>query len=211
MSANIAHEIRNPLASLTGAIEVLASGGTTGEVRARLAQIVLKESSRLNEILRDFLDYARPVPLARTRKNVIEAIDEVLVLLEHHAPPGTLKIAREFPPTLEWLVDPEQFRQAVLNVCLNAVQAMSDGGELRVTAAIVSAGLEVRVADTGEGIAAEDLEHIFEPFFSTKSDGSGLGLALVHRIMQDHGGEVHVESAAGVGSIFTLRFPPIRG
>jgi two-component system sensor histidine kinase PilS (NtrC family) len=211
MSANIAHEIRNPLASLTGAIEVLASSGTAGEVRERLAQIVLKESGRLTEILRAFLEYARPAPLVRARVNVVEPIDEVLVLLEHRAAAGTLKIAREFPPSLEWVADVQQFRQAVWNLCLNAVEAMPDGGELRVTAEVVGDRLEVRVGDTGEGIAREDFGHVFEPFFSTKLDGSGLGLALVHRIMQEHGGEVHVESAPGAGSAFTLRFPTIRG
>ncbi len=211
MSANIAHEIRNPLASLTGAIEVLASSGTAGEVRERLAQIVLKESGRLTEILRAFLEYARPAPLVRARVNVVEPIDEVLVLLEHRAAAGTLKIAREFPPSLEWVVDVQQFRQTVWNLCLNAVEAMPDGGELRVTAGVVGGRLEVRVGDTGEGIAREDLGHVFEPFFSTKLDGSGLGLALVQRIMQEHGGEVHVESAPGAGSAFTLRFPTIRG
>ena len=211
MSANIAHEIRNPLASLTGAIEVLASNGTAGEVRQRLAQIVLKESARLNEILRDFLEYARPAPLARARTNIIESIDEVLVLLDHRVDPGTLKIVREFPPTLDWVVDRLQFRQAVWNLCLNAVQAMPVGGELRVTAVTVGGSLEVRIADTGEGIAEENLSQIFEPFFSTKSDGSGIGLSLVHRVMQDHGGDVSVESATGAGSVFTLRFPYIRG
>jgi two-component system sensor histidine kinase PilS (NtrC family) len=211
MSANIAHEIRNPLASLTGAIEVLASNGTAGEVRERLAQIVLKESGRLTEILRAFLEYARPAPLVRARVNVVEPIDEVLVLLEHRAAAGTLKIAREFPPSLEWVVDVQQFRQTVWNLCLNAVEAMPDGGELRVTAGVVGGRLEVRVGDTGEGIAREDLGQVFEPFFSTKLDGSGLGLALVQRIVQEHGGEVHVESAPGAGSAFTLRFPAIRG
>src|SRR5215813_5018973 len=207
MSANIAHEIRNPLASLTGAIEVLASNGTAGEVRQRLAQIILKESARLNEILRDFLEYARPAPLARARTNVIESIDEVLVLLEHRADPGTLKVVREFPPSLDWVIDPQQFRQVVWNLCLNAVQAMPNGGELRVTVETVRGRLEVRISDTGEGIAEENLAHIFEPFFSTKSDGTGIGLALVYRVMQDHGGDVHVESAMGAGSVFTLSFP----
>jgi signal transduction histidine kinase len=211
MSANIAHEIRNPLASLTGAIEVLASNGTAGEVRERLAQIVLKESGRLNDILRDFLEYARPAPLALARTNVVESIDDVLVLLEHRAAPGTLKIDREFPPSLEWVVDAQQFRQVVWNLCLNAVQAMPEGGELHVKAAVMGRHLQVRVSDTGEGIAHDNLGHVFEPFFSTKPDGSGLGLALVHRIMQDHGGEVHVESAPRAGSVFTLRFPTIRG
>lgn len=211
MSANIAHEIRNPLASLTGAIEVLAANGTAGELRERLANIVIKESGRLNTILRDFLEYARPAPLARTRVNVCEIIDEVLVLLEHRATPGTLKIARELPPALEWDVDPQQFRQAIWNLGLNAVQAMADGGELRIAAAIVDKRLTVRVTDTGDGIGSADIPHVFEPFFSTKPGGSGLGLALVHRILQDHGGDIDLESNLGTGSTFTLRIPPRRG
>jgi two-component system sensor histidine kinase PilS (NtrC family) len=211
MSANIAHEIRNPLASLTGAIEVLAASGTAGEVRERLAQIILKESARLNEILREFLEYARPAPLVRARTNVIESMDDVLVLLEHRAPAGTLKVTREFPASLDWVVDPQQFRQAFWNISLNAVQAMPEGGELRVTVTTMRDRLEIRVADSGEGIAPENVGHVFEPFFSTKLDGTGLGLALVHRIMQDHGGDVSVESAPGAGSTFTLGFPAIRG
>jgi signal transduction histidine kinase len=211
MSANIAHEIRNPLASLTGAIEVLAASGTAGEVRERLAQIILKESARLNEILREFLEYARPAPLVRARTNVIESMDDVLVLLEHRAPAGTLKVTREFPAGLDWVVDPQQFRQAFWNISLNAVQAMPEGGELRVTVTTMRDRLEIRVADSGEGIAPENVGHVFEPFFSTKLDGTGLGLALVHRIMQDHGGDVSVESAPGAGSTFTLGFPAIRG
>jgi len=207
MSANIAHEIRNPLASLTGAIEVLASQGPAGELRERLANIVLKESARLNAILRDFLEYARPAPLARARVNVCETIDEVLVLLEHRATPGALKVMRELPAALMWEVDPQQFRQAVWNLCLNAVQAMPDGGELRVTAHTEDESLAVRIEDSGHGIGGSDVAHVFEPFFSTKPGGSGLGLALVHRIIKDHGGEVDVESTAGGGSTFTLRIP----
>jgi two-component system sensor histidine kinase PilS (NtrC family) len=211
MSANIAHEIRNPLASLTGAIEVLAANGTGGELRERLGNIVIKESGRLNAILRDFLEYARPAPLARRRVNVCETIDEVLVLLEHRAAPGALKIVRELPPSLDWDVDPQQFRQVVWNLCLNAVQAMPEGGELSVAAEVVDGCLVVRIADTGDGIAGSDVDHVFEPFYSTKPGGSGLGLALVHRILQDHGGDVAVESGAGVGSTFTLTIPAGRG
>jgi two-component system sensor histidine kinase HydH len=93
------------------------------------------------------------------------------------------------------------------NLCLNALQAMPDGGELKVTVGPSGGRLLVRVADTGEGIADEDLGHIFEPFFSTKPDGTGLGLALVHRIVQDHGGEIDVQSRPGVGTAFTLTLP----
>jgi len=205
MAANIAHEIRNPLAALSGAVEVMAAGAAD-DTRERLGQIVLKETARLNGIIREFLEYARPAPLSLTPVNVAEAVDEVLLLLEHQAPPGTLKAVREFPPALTWTVDRQQFRQAVWNLCLNAVQAMPEGGELRVT---MTAGgrLVLRVSDTGEGIEAADLGHIFEPFFSTKSGGSGLGLALVHRIVQDHGGDIDVYSRPRLGSTFTVTLP----
>jgi two-component system sensor histidine kinase PilS (NtrC family) len=211
MSANIAHEIRNPLASLTGAIEVLVSQGPGGELRERLADIVLKESGRLNAILRDFLEYARPAPLARAAVNVCETIDEVLVLLEHRATPVTLKVVRELPASLTWEVDPQQFRQALWNLCLNAVQAMPEGGELRVTAGVIDGSLVVRIEDSGDGIGSNDMAHLFEPFFSTKPGGSGLGLALVHRILKDHGGEIDVESTPGGGSTFTARIPARHG
>jgi two-component system sensor histidine kinase PilS (NtrC family) len=211
MSANIAHEIRNPLASLTGAIEVLASQAPAGELRERLANIVLKESGRLNAILRDFLEYARPAPLARAPVNVCETIDEVLVLLEHRVASGTLKVVRDLPSSLQWEVDPQQFRQAIWNLCLNAVQAMPDGGELRVAAAVVDGQLVVRIEDSGDGIGGNDVAHVFEPFFSTKPGGSGLGLALVHRVLKDHGGDVDVESTPGGGSTFTLRIPARHG
>ena len=205
MAANIAHEIRNPLAALSGAVEVMAAGAAD-DTRERLGQIVLKETGRLNEIIREFLEYARPAPPSPTPVNVAEAVDEVLLLLEHQAPAGTLKAVREFPPALTWTVDRQQFRQAVWNLCLNAVQAMPEGGELRVTMT-VGDRLVLRVSDTGEGIEAADLGHIFEPFFSTKADGSGLGLALVHRIVQDHGGEIDVYSRPRVGSTFTVTLP----
>jgi two-component system sensor histidine kinase PilS (NtrC family) len=208
MSANIAHEIRNPLASLTGAIEALAGNLASADARDRLARIVLRESERLNQIIKDFLEYARPAPLAVRAVNVAEILDEVLVLLEHRARPGTLKLVREFPPSLPWEVDPQQFRQALWNLCLNALEAMPDGGELRIGAAAERDHLEIRVTDMGEGIAPNELFHVFEPFYSTKASGSGLGLALVHRIIQDHGGDIDVRSAPGFGTTFTMTLPP---
>ena len=207
MAANIAHEIRNPLASLSGAVEVLTAG-PPDETRERLGQIVLKETERLNVIIREFLEYARPAPLSRSEANVGEILDEVLVLLEHRATPGTLKVVREFPPSLMWQVDRQQFRQAIWNLCVNAFQAMPEGGELRVSTAVTGRTLVLKVTDTGEGIVATDLAQIFEPFFSTKADGSGIGLALVHRIVQEHGGEIEVHSVRGAGTSFTISLPP---
>jgi two-component system sensor histidine kinase PilS (NtrC family) len=207
MAANIAHEIRNPLASLTGAIEALTGTLGAADERERLSQIVVRESDRLNEIIRSFLQYARPAPLAPERVNVAEALDEVLLLLEHRPLPPTIKVVRDFAASIPWTLDAQQFRQAVWNLCLNAVEAMPDGGELQVGAAVQREQLEVWVTDSGEGIAAQDVSQIFEPFFSTKAGGSGLGLALVHRIVTDHGGHVDVRSAPGLGTTMTLTLP----
>ena len=207
MSANIAHEIRNPLASLRGAIETLTTETVPEPQRERLAQIVLRESDRLNAIIKNFLEYARPAPLTPSVVDVAAVIEEVLVLLEHRAQSSRVKIVSELPPELSWSLDPQQLRQALWNLGLNAVQAMPGGGELRVTASSDHDWLEVAVGDTGEGISPGDLPHLFEPFFSTKAEGSGLGLALVHRIAQDHGGLVEARSTPGQGSVFTLRFP----
>ncbi len=208
MAANIAHEIRNPLASLTGAIEVLTGPAAPGEARERLSQIVIRESERLNQIIKNFLEYARPAPLMLETVNVVDAVEEVLVLLEHRAGPGSLKIVRDFVPPVVWRVDPQQFKQVVWNLCLNAVDAMPEGGELRVGAAAAPGRLlELRVSDTGSGVAPGDLANLFEPFFSTKPEGTGLGLALVHRIVQEHGGDVDVRSTPGLGTTFTVTLP----
>jgi len=106
-----------------------------------------------------------------------------------------------------WPVDAQQFRQILWNLCLNAVEAMPEGGELRVAVAARGETLEVMVSDTGEGIAPSDIAHVFEPFFSTKSEGTGLGLALVHRVVQEHGGDIDVRSSPGLGTTFTLTLP----
>lgn len=204
LAANIAHEIRNPLASLTGAIEALAVPMAAGEERERLTQIVSRESDRLNRIITDFLEYARPAPLAFEVVDTAEVMDEVLVLLEHRDLPPGFKIVRDFPASLPWRLDAQQFRQAFWNLCLNAVEAMPAGGELRVVAGVQGDRLQLAVSDTGEGIAATELPHVFEPFYSTKPGGSGLGLALVHRIVRDHGGDVDVRSRPGLGTTFTV-------
>jgi two-component system, NtrC family, sensor histidine kinase PilS len=208
MAANIAHEIRNPLASLTGAIEVLTRTGVAGDARERLSQIVVRESERLNQIITNFLEYTRPAPLTLEAVDIAEALEGVLVLLEHRGAPAGLKVVREFSSPLVWRADPQQFRQVLWNLCRNAVEAMPEGGELRVGAATVPGRkLEVWVADTGHGIAPENLAHVFEPFFSTKPGGTGLGLSLVHRIIQEHGGEVDVRSTPGLGTTFTVTLP----
>jgi two-component system sensor histidine kinase PilS (NtrC family) len=207
MAANIAHEIRNPLASLTGAIEVLAKDADAGGARERLAQIVLRESERLDHIISELLEYARPAPLAVQPMNLADTLDEVLLLVEHRPSPEHVKVIRAYDGTLPVVADAQQIRQVIWNLCLNGLEAMGDGGELRVGARVHGGRLEVWISDTGAGIHTEDLPHIFEPFFSTKSEGSGIGLALVHRIVQEHGGDIDVRSGSGQGTTFTITLP----
>jgi two-component system sensor histidine kinase PilS (NtrC family) len=207
LSANIAHELRNPLASLTGAVEALTTELSTAEMRQRLTRIVLTEAGRLNQTITDFLEYARPMPVAARRVNVAEILEEVLAGLEQRVSPDHLKIVREIQPTLLCPVDPQQFRQAIWNLGLDAVEAMPEGGEVRVCALRMPGHLQIRLSDTGEAIPAEDLAHVFEPFSAARATGSGLGLALVHRIVRDHGGEIEASSAPGFGTTFTLTVP----
>ena len=211
MSANIAHEIRNPLASMTGAIEALTGSGLAPEEREKLTEIVMSESGRLNRIVSEFLAYARPAPLAPQRIDLAEVLEEVLVLLQHRPLPASLKIVRAFEGPLWADVDPGAVRQALWNLCLNALDAMPDGGELVIGATAVANGLRISIADSGPGIAASDLVHIFEPFYSTKPQGSGLGLALVHRVMRDHGGDIDVRTDPQTGTTFTLLLPRAHG
>ncbi len=210
LAANIAHEIRNPLAALSGAIEQFSHEFALDEPRERLMQIALRESARLNRIISEFLDYARPAPLRRQAVNVAELLDEVVLLLECHPLSTKLKVIREYGPELSAQVDPHLLRQALWNLALNAAQAMPEGGELTLGARILNGAgsrLEMWVADTGQGIGREELPHIFEPFHSTKPDGTGLGLAVVHRVVQEHGGEVAVRSSPGAGTTFVLGLP----
>jgi two-component system sensor histidine kinase PilS (NtrC family) len=210
LSANMAHEIRNPLASISGAVEALARDLPADHTRSQLVEIVLRESARLNQIVGDFLEYARPAPMAPIEINMAEILDEVLLLIEHRALPTNLKVSREYGETLPTRADPQRLRQAVWNLCLNAVQAMPEGGELRVGARTLRERgdrLQISLTDTGQGIGEADLPHIFEPFFSTKPEGSGIGLALVYRVVEEHGGSIEVRSRVGEGTTFILTLP----
>ena len=211
LSANIAHEIRNPLASLSGAIEALVRELPADPSRERLVEIVLRESERLNRIIGDFLEYARPAPMASHAVDLADLLEEVVLLVEHRSLPAELKVIREYGEKLPARVDPQQVRQAIWNLCINAVQAMPEGGELRVGGRVVPGGgpprLQLWISDTGQGIAETDLPQIFEPFFSTKAEGSGIGLALVYRVVQDHGGQIEVRSQPGAGTSFMLILP----
>jgi two-component system sensor histidine kinase PilS (NtrC family) len=218
LAAGLAHEIRNPIGSIRGSVEVLGGSLDPKGDDRRLMDIVLRESDRLDAIIRDFLQFSRPPHLVRVPTDVAGMLDEILLMLGHQnglqgADAPRVEIRREVAePTVKADVDPSQMRQALWNLCLNAVEAMPQGGELRVCvrAKTMESGRPVvliTVEDTGVGITAAELTQVFEPFYTTKPQGTGLGLAIAHRIVEDHGGEMRVQSEPYRGTRFTISLP----
>jgi two-component system sensor histidine kinase PilS (NtrC family) len=217
MSAGMAHEIRNPLGGMAGALQMLRKDADMDEERARLMDIATREATRLNGIITEFLRYSRPPDLNLKDCDVRELLDETVELLKHDRqaaalPAITVQHQDGLPPLQ---VDPDKMKQVFLNLAMNAVQAMPSGGQLTIATACrrVTSGersgdvVEILFQDTGEGIKKEDLSRIFFPFFTTKKQGSGLGLATAQRIVDQHGGWIRVESQEGRGSRFTVCLP----
>ena len=215
MAAGIAHEIRNPLASMSGSIQILRQELPLTVDQSQLMDIVLRESDRLNDTIRSFLAYARPQRLATTRVDVRQVITDTARLLENNAELSEAhEIAVDVPAAEAWYdADENQIRQIVWNLATNAVRAMPHGGELRlcVKQAPEAAGrageLVIRVEDQGVGIAQDEIDGIFQPFRGGFAGGTGLGLAIVHRIVSDYGGAVNVTSQRGVGTQVEVTLP----
>ncbi len=202
MAAGIAHEIRNPLASMAGSIQVLRRDLPLDEEQAVLMDIVLRESQRLNDIIRNFLAYARPQRLVTARVELGRMLDETARLLRNSSDrrPDHEIALRFGEGALACSGDEAQLRQVVWNLAVNGLRAMGDGGRLTLAAARVGTQVVLEVQDTGCGMPAEQRERLFQPFQSGFAQGTGLGLALAHRIVTDHGGTIDVESVVGHGT-----------
>jgi PAS domain S-box-containing protein len=207
LSAIVAHEVRNPLGVIFNSLGSLRRLlRPAGDARV-LLEIVGEEAERLNRIVGDLLDFARP-STAELRPEPLGALVEEAVGAALAARPAGVELARELDERLPAVaVDARLARQAVLNVAVNAVQAMPRGGRLTVRTRRDGDAAVLEIEDTGVGMASEVQERIFEPFFTTKASGTGLGLAVVKRIVEEHGGAVAVRSAPGIGTVFALRFP----
>jgi signal transduction histidine kinase len=206
LAAGLTHEIRNPLASIDGAAEVLEAGAEE-DLRRETLSIIRKECARLNRLLTNLLDFARPRPPERREVDVVEVLDSVIELVRHSAG-REVRFRREAARELPLLLcDREQIAQVILNLAMNAAQAMPDGGEVVLTARTQSDGLLIEVKDEGHGVAPEDLDQIFDPFFTTKDSGTGLGLSVVHQIVGQHGGSVTAARNPDRGMTFSLYFP----
>ena len=213
MAAGIAHEIRNPLASMSGSIQLLRQELSLSEEQGQLMDIVLRESERLNDTIRSFLAYARPQKFVVAPLDLAKVVRDTVMLIRNSAEArDTHTVDVEAPPEAVWLdADENQIRQVVWNIASNGLRAMSSGGRLvlSVQREVVEGHEEVvlGVSDTGRGIPADEIDGIFQPFKSSFDRGTGLGLAIVHRIVTDYGGEIEVASTVGVGTTMRVRFP----
>ena len=215
MAAGIAHEIRNPLASMSGSIQVLRQELSLSEEQAQLMDIVLRESERLNDTIKSFLAYARPQRFALTKLDIRKIVQDAALLLRNSAEvQAHHTVAVEVPDDPVWCeADENQIKQVIWNLATNGLKAMAQGGRLVLATAHANDGTGatlLTVEDQGRGIPPEDLDLIFQPFHSSFEKGSGLGLAIVHRIVTDYNGTINVSSRVGAGTVVTLRLP-IRG
>jgi two-component system sensor histidine kinase PilS (NtrC family) len=209
VAAGIAHEIRNPLASISGSAQVLGKVPGLGPKERRLSRIVVEESRRLSGIIESFLGFARPPDPQRGPCDIARTLDETLTLFAH-SPEVTEahRIATEIGGHPQPVVaDEQQLRQAFYNLARNAIQAMPHGGTMRVLARPEGTDYVIRWSDEGVGMEPQQIQEIFQPFKAFRKGGTGLGLAVVYSILSDHRGDIKVESEIGKGTTFTLRIP----
>jgi signal transduction histidine kinase len=208
LSAGLAHEIRNPLAGIEGSVTVLQSEPQSEERRREFLEIIQKECRRLNRLLTNFLDFAKPRPPQIQPADVAALLDSTISLAEHAVERKPIVLRKDLAakiPAVE--CDVEQIKQVLLNLTMNAIQAMPDGGEVVLSAREREGFLHIQVADQGSGIDPRDRDRIFDPFFTTRNEGTGLGLSVAHQIVGEHGGILSVEPREGRGSTFVVILP----
>jgi two-component system sensor histidine kinase PilS (NtrC family) len=209
LAASIAHEIRNPLAAMRGSIQMLRSEMDVNTEQAQLMEIILRESDRLNKIVADYLNYARPRPAELKNVDISGLVADTFKLLRNSAELSIGHVLAENLPDRPAIVsgDPEQLKQVCWNIARNALKSMPDGGKFSVSLDEVDGNrLRLSFTDTGCGMAPEQVERLFEPFTST-TGGTGLGLSIVYQIIRDHSGTINVRSRQGQGTTITIELP----
>ena len=212
VAAGIAHEIRNPLVGIGSTAALLRDEIDPSDEKRADLDIILNETRRLDRIVNQIIDYARPRDLMPTTWAVDGLVDEVLKLVDTRLETQRIALTRTCPPTLAVHADRDQIKQVLLNLCQNSLDAMSAGGTLSVTASRTpqagNSGVSIEISDTGSGIADKDMVHVFQPFFTTgKHHGTGLGLAICRNIAEAHGGDISLTSAPGKGTTARLWLP----
>ena len=212
MAAVLAHEIRNPLGSIRGTAEILKDDYRPGDLKYEFIDIQIKETERLNRVVEDFLRMAKPQSIEKIPFSIQAELETVVMLVENDARQRQVKLELS-RPSFEAIVtgDGEKFRQAFLNIVINALQATPPGGIVNIATHKVDSGIDISFHDSGVGIDADILGRISEPFFTTKPDGTGLGLVITNKIVEAHGGILKIFSERGSGTTVVIHLPAIEG
>jgi two-component system sensor histidine kinase HydH len=209
LTAGLAHELRNPMGTIRASAEMLGKNiGADNPLAAELAGYIASEVDRANALVTRFLEFARPLKLRLAPADLNDLIDHALDLVERGQPAPHCAIHRNFAPDVPAVqVDAELLERVVVNLVRNAIEASPAGADVTVRTRLLDGHAEIAVLDRGSGIAPAVREQIFNPFFTTKPEGVGLGLAIVHKIVDEHGGRIAVESETSKGSVFQVLLP----
>lgn len=208
MSASFAHEIRNPLSSMRMLSQMLMQKSEMSDEQQQSLQYILEEIERIDNIVKRLMDFARPTTLNLEQQSLAPVLKSVLALMEPNLAHHQIHLVPEFETDLpNFQFDSDKIKQAFMNIVLNAMEAMPHGGTLTIATLKQENNVCIKVTDTGLGISEDDIEHLFEPFFTRKDKGTGLGLANVKRILEEHDGTVEIESTPDEGTTVSLRLP----
>jgi two-component system sensor histidine kinase HydH len=207
IAAGVAHEIKNPLASIKGAFEIISDNNTGDDERREFQGIVQKEIGRIDGSIKEFLEFARPKEFKIEIINLSETLKSIIRQLENQINDAGLTIDNEIESDIYIRADQEKIRQVIINLLLNAIDASLPSNYLEVNLTRKNNFAEIRIIDSGKGIKTNELAKIFEPFYTTKPQGTGLGLAIVKSIVDRHDGDIRIESQIGAGTTVTVSLP----
>ena len=211
LAAGVAHEVRNPLSSLKGFAQFLRSKFNPGSKEERYSDIMIEEVERLDRVVQELLDFAKPVTAERKASDANSIVDDALSLVAEDAAFRNVEIVSDLAAELpDVMVDGRQLRQVLLNVLLNGIEAMRDGGRLTVRTRLranENPPVAIEISDTGVGMSEDEMDKLFEPFYTTKPEGTGLGLTIVSRLIEQNRGRLGVQSVRGEGTTFTISLP----
>lgn len=209
LTAGVAHEVRNPLGIIRASVQLMEDADCSRERVSEAANVIKHEIDRLDRVIKALLDFGRPAAPALRPIAVRQVLDDVVLFTRRFASQNGVELLEEYGNDLPYVMaDSEQLKQVFLNLVSNAVQSMSEeGGKLTVSTGAEDEFVYVRITDTGPGISPESLGKVFDPFYSTRDNGTGLGLTIVHRIVDEHGGHIEVTSDPGEGTAFTVHLP----
>jgi two-component system sensor histidine kinase HydH len=208
LAAGVAHEIRNPLSSIKGFAVYFKERLSGNKEDEKTADIMIQETERLNRVISQLIEFARPLELKKEKVQFVELVQHTIKLIAADAQKNKISVELDVDADLpEVAVDPDKIKQVLLNIFLNSLAALKEGGKLTIEFAPMADNVAVIISDTGIGIEKTDLPSIYDPYFTSKPAGTGLGLAIVQKIMEAHGGRINVESIVGKGTKVSLYFP----